>query len=439
MIDFDAFRQRRKDFFEKLNGGAAIIPAAPLVKHHADCEYPFRQNSDFWYLTGFDEPNAVALFLSHKAEGERFILFVSPKEPDKEVWFGLREGVEGAMTNFGADVAHSLDDFPKELSNYLKGSENIFFRIGQHPSLEKLVLKVWASQLDQRSRTGSSPHSLIPPCPLIHQMRLKKQPEEIESIRQAVRISAGAHELAREMTSPGMNERQIQALIEQYFLEQGARGPAYNSIVAGGDNACVLHYTSNNAILKNGDLLLIDAGCSMPNYYNGDITRTFPINGKFTSSQRAIYEIVLDAQTTAIDSVTLKYTAEDVHQIALRTLVEGLRDLGLLRGSIDSLLEQNSYRHLYMHKTGHWLGLDVHDVGAYRLGDYHVDLEPGMVLTVEPGVYISDRIPVPEGQPEIDDCWKGIGVRIEDDVLVTDEKPEVLSQNALKTVEEISC
>ena len=438
MINLETFRHRRELFLSQLNGHAAIIPAAQLVQHHADCEYPFRQNSDFWYLTGFDEPNAVALFLSHKPKGERFILFVLPKEPDKEVWFGYREGVEGVISSFGADFAHPLEDLSKELGNYLKDAQGLVFRIGKHPTVEPLVLKLWAEQLDEKQRSGFAPNSLTPPCHLLHQLRLKKGPEEIDSIRKAVAISAQAHELARERTKVGMNERQVQALIEQYFLNQGARGPAYNSIVASGDNACILHYTSNKSPLQNGDLLLIDAGCSLNNYYNGDITRTFPINGRFSSYQLAIYELVLEAQMSAIEVVKPGNTAEHIHYVALQTLVKGLIELGLLRGNVDSLIEQKSYRHLYMHRTGHWLGLDVHDVGAYRLGDYHVDLEEGIVLTIEPGIYISDRIPIPEGQPPIDDCWKGIGIRIEDDVLVTKDGSEVLSDYALKFVKDIS-
>jgi Xaa-Pro aminopeptidase len=273
---------------------------------------------------------------------------------------------------------------------------------------------------------------LVAPDPLLHELRLRKTPEELQRLREAARISAEAHELARQVARPGLRERQVQAVIEQHFLEQGARGPAYGSIVAGGDNACVLHYTANAAELRAGDLLLIDAGCSLGDYYNGDITRTFPVGGRFSSEQRALYELVLSAQEAAVASVKPGFTAEGVHETALRVLVTGLVELGLLVGEVDGLIEQGSYRHLYMHRTGHWLGLDVHDVGAYRLGEHHVTLEPGMVLTVEPGLYISDRLPVPEGQPPIDARWKGIGIRIEDDVAVTDHGHENLTAAALK-------
>ncbi len=437
LVDLRTIRKRRELFLEQLAGKAAIIPAASLVKHHADCEFPFRQDSDFWYLTGFDEPDAIALFLSHRPEGERFILFVLPKEPGIEIWNGFRSGIEGAIEQYGADIAHRLDDFSKLLGDYLKGSEGIAFRVGKHPRIEPIVLQTWGTQLDRSERTGSSPNPLMAPCPLIHQQRLKKGLEELGRIREAARISAEAHEYAREIARPGMSERQVQAAIEHYFLEHGTRGPAYGSIVAGGDNACVLHYTSNNCLLNDGELLLIDAGCSLVDYYNGDITRTFPVNGRFSGEQRALYEVVLAAQQAAIKSVLPGGNAEAVHMQAVRILVEGLVELGLLKGEIDSLIEQDAYRHLYMHRTGHWLGLDVHDVGAYRLGDYPVELEEGMVLTVEPGIYVSDRLPVPDGQPEIEESWKGIGIRIEDDVLVVDGGVEVLTDFAKKSVEDM--
>ncbi|WP_094561343.1 aminopeptidase P N-terminal domain-containing protein [Synechococcus sp. 8F6] len=432
MLDLSIFAQRRTRFFELLGEAAAVIPAAPLVTHHADCEWPFRQNSDFWYLTGFDEPDAVALFLPHRPEGERFVLFVAPKEPSAEVWNGFRWGTEGAVAEFGADLAHPRSELEQRLPHYLKGAEGIAFRVGRHPKVEPLVLAAWAGQLDRAPRSGSAAFGLVAPCPLLHDLRLRKGPEELERMREATRISAEAHELARQVVRPGLNERQVQAVIEQHFMEQGARGPAYGTIVAGGDNACVLHYTANNASLRDGDLLLIDAGCSLGDYYNGDITRTFPVGGRFSGEQRALYELVLAAQEAAVASVAPGFTSEGVHDTAVRVLVEGLLELGLLTGDPDGIIEQGAYRHLYMHRTGHWLGLDVHDVGAYRLGEHHVELEPGMVLTVEPGLYVSDRLPVPDGQPAIDEHWKGIGIRIEDDVAVTEHGHENLTAAALK-------
>ncbi|KGG14798.1 MULTISPECIES: aminopeptidase P N-terminal domain-containing protein [unclassified Prochlorococcus] len=435
MNDQQIYKKRRDLFLNELRGSAAIIPAANLVTHHADCEYPFRQNSDFWYLTGFDEPNAIALFLSHRSKGERFVLFVLPKEPSAEIWNGFRWGTEGVIDNFDADIAHPLDEFSERLSQYLIGAEDIVFRIGKHSKVEPIVLNVWSELLERSSRGDSIPLGLKSPCSYLHKLRLKKDSWEIERIREAGRISSNSHELARKLTRPGMNEREIQAAIENSFLEQGARGPAYGSIVAGGKNACILHYTLNNAVLNDRELLLIDAGCSLDDYYNADITRTFPVNGRFTSEQRAVYEIVLAAQNAAIEYVLPGKNTEQVHLQAVRVLVEGLIDIGLLKGSIESLIEQGAYKHLYMHRTGHWLGLDVHDVGAYRLGEFPVPLESGMVLTVEPGIYISDLLAVSEGQPFIEERWKNIGIRIEDDVLVTSGAPEVLTCNALKSVD----
>ncbi len=437
MIDLSTYRKRRERFYAQFEGGAAIIPAASLVTHHADCEHRFRQDSDFWYLTGFDEPDAVALLLPFRPEGERFVLFVQPEDPSLEIWHGSRFGIEGAVREFGADVAHPIEEFSGRIGNYLEGCESIAFRVGRHPKYEDIVLGAWAAQLDLSARRGGAASSLVAPCPLLHQLRLRKEPEELERMRLAARISAEAHELAREAIRPGMNERDVQALIEKHFLEQGARGPAYGSIVAAGENACILHYTANNAPLNAGDLLLIDAGCSLEDYYNADITRTFPVDGSFSSEQRVLYEIVFAAQKAAISSVYPGNNADGVHQAALRVLVEGLLGLGLLVGDIDEVIERGLYRHLYMHRTGHWLGLDVHDVGAYRLGEQPKNLEPGMVLTVEPGLYISDRLPIPEGQPEIDDCWKGIGIRIEDDVLVTEKGAEVFTNAAVSSLEQI--
>ncbi len=431
LIDPLLLAERRGRFLRQLGGAAAVIPAAPLVTHHADVEHAFRQNSDFWYLTGFDEPGAVALFLPHRSENP-FVLFVEPKDPGAEVWNGFRWGCEGAVAGFGADLAHPRSELAERLGGYLEGAEGIAFRVGRHPEVEPLVLKAWARQLDRAPRSGHAALGLVAPCPLLHELRLRKSPEELLRLREAARISAEAHELARQVVRPGLNERQIQAVIEHHFLEQGARGPAYGSIVAGGDNACVLHYTANNAALRPGDLVLIDAGCSLGDYYNGDITRTFPINGRFSGEQRALYELVLAAQEAAVAAVAPGQTAEGVHDTAVRVLVAGLLELGLLVGTVDGVIEQGAFRHLYMHRTGHWLGLDVHDVGAYRLGEHHVELEPGMVLTVEPGLYVSDRLAVPEGQPAIDDRWKGIGIRIEDDVAVSEHGHENLTAAALK-------
>ena len=431
------FEERREIFLEKLGGKAAIIPGANLVKHHADCEYPFRQDSNFWYLTGFDEPDAIALFLSHKPKGERYILFVAPKDVISEVWHGFRWGIEGAEKEFSADKAHSINELKDLLPGYLSGSDELVFSIGKHALIEKIVLEIFSQQLENRSRLGIGASSIKSPDIYLNEMRLIKSEFEIKRMREAIQISAEAHELVRQSISSKNNERQIQGLLEGFFLEKGARGPAYNSIVASGDNACILHYTANNSPLNKGDLLLIDAGCSLTDYYNGDITRTIPLSGKFSKEQKVIYEIVLNAQKTAIKSAVSGSNSNTVHNVAVTNLVEGLKEIGLLSGSTEEIIQNQLYKHLYMHRTGHWLGLDVHDVGAYRMGDYEVPLKSGMILTVEPGLYISDRIPVPEGQPKIDEKWKGIGIRIEDDILITDTNPEVLSISALKEISDL--
>ena len=439
MYQFDSqvFYERRKEFLSKLNGKAAIMPSANLVQHHADCEYPFRQNSNFWYLTGFDEPDAIALFLSQKNKGEKFILFVNPKDQISEVWQGFRWGLEGAQEVFKADKSHPIEELESLLPYYLDGADELVFSLSKNNKIETLVLDLWSKQLENSPRSGWAPGAIRSPDLFLNEMRLVKSEYEIGRMREAAQISADAHEFVRAHAHTKKNERQLQGLIESFFLDKGSRGPAYNSIVASGDNACVLHYTSNNSDLKKGELVLIDAGCSLMDYYNGDITRTFPIGGKFSGEQKAIYEIVLEAQKSAIANVITGVDSNHIHNSALKVLVDGLKELGLLKGDTEGIIEEGSYKHLYMHKTGHWLGLDVHDVGAYRLGDYEVPLKNGMILTVEPGIYISDRIPVSKGQPEINSKWKGIGVRIEDDILVNNQNPEVLTKAALKEISEL--
>ena len=436
-FDFHVFQERRHKFFKKINGKAAIIPGAELVKHHADCQYPFRQDSDFWYLTGFDEPDSVALFLAHKPEGERYILFVNEKDSLSEVWHGFRWGTSGAEEIFKADKSHPINLLSEKLPNYLKGADEIIFSIGKNKKIEQIILDLWSNQLDNYSRLGNAPSAIKPLGLYLNDMRLIKSNYEIKRMREAAQISAEAHELIRLNLHLKNNERQLQGLVEGCFLDKGARGPAYNTIIASGDNACVLHYTQNNSELKKGDLLLVDAGCSLIDYYNGDITRMFPVGGKFSGEQREIYDIVLEAQKHAIKNVVVGRSSNFIHHEALKILIRGLKDLKLLKGDTDGIIESGSYKHLYMHQTGHWLGLDVHDVGAYRLGDYDVLLKNGMILTVEPGIYISDRIPVPEGQPLIDERWKGIGIRIEDDVLVNEQTPEILSYAALKEISDL--
>ena len=438
--DQSVHAQRRQRLLASLEDAAVVLPAAHLVTHHADVHHRFRQDSDFFYLCGLDEANAVAVLRGHGSGGAqdpRFVLFVEPRDATAEVWNGQRWGVEGAMEHFGAEAAHPLGEIAERLDGYLHGAGRIGFRVGHHPHAEPLVLRVWAQQLERGQRHGGPSASLFDVSAAIHAMRLRKEPGELERMREAARISCAAHEQARQAVRAGMGEYQIEALLEGHFRNAGARQPAYPSIVAGGDNACILHYTNNQDPLRDGDLLLIDAGCSLTDYYNADITRTFPINGQFSGEQRALYELVLSAQRHAIAAVQPGSSSAKVHNAAVEVLVDGLLELDLLQGDRDAIIAGHDYRHLYPHRTGHWLGLDVHDVGASRLGDHHTALEPGMVLTVEPGLYISNRLPIPEGQPPISDNWQGIGIRIEDDVAVTASGHEVLTAAALKDVRDM--
>ncbi|MYF36335.1 MAG: M24 family metallopeptidase [Synechococcus sp. SB0678_bin_12] len=435
--DHSVHAQRRQRLLASLEDAAVVLPAAHLVTHHADVHHRFRQDSDFFYLCGLDEANAVAVLRGHGAGGPRdprFVLFVEPRDATAEVWNGHRWGAEGAMEHFGAEAAHPVGELAERLDGYLQGAGRIGFRVGRHPHVEPLVLRVWAQQLERGQRHGGHTASLFDASGSIHAMRLRKEPGELARMREAARISCAAHEQARQAVRAGMGEYQIEALVEGCFRNAGARQPAYPSIVAGGDNACILHYTNNQDPLRDGDLLLIDAGCSLMDYYNADITRTFPINGQFSSEQRALYELVLTAQRQAIAAVQPGSSSAKVHNAAVAVLVDGLLELGLLQGDREAILTSHGYRHLYPHRTGHWLGLDVHDVGASRLGDHRTALEPGMVLTVEPGLYLSNRLPVPEGQPPIPHHWQGIGIRIEDDVAVTAGGHEVLTAAALKEV-----
>ena len=432
MTQFDPsiHASRRQRFLDQLGAGAAVIPAATLATHHADCEWPFRQDSDFFYLTGFDEPDAVALLLPHRPEGERFVLFVHPKDPAAEVWTGFRWGTEGAVERYGADIAHPLDQLSALLPGYLEGAEAIAFRVGRHPAVEPLVLSAWGRQLDSYARAGAAALGLVAPTPILHRLRLVKEAHELSRLREACRISAEAHELARSMTQPGMNEAEVQAAIESHFRAAGARGPAYGSIVAGGDNACVLHYTENADRMRAGDLVLIDAGCEYQGYA-ADITRTFPVNGRFSPEQRAIYDLVLEAQKAAIAKVKPGNTWNQPHDATVRVITRGLIKLGLLKGKERELIKAEAYRDFYMHRAGHWLGLDVHDVGDYRVDGRWRQLEPGMALTIEPGIYIA------ADNTKVAKRWRGIGVRIEDDVVVTEQGCDVLTSDVPKRADEI--
>jgi Xaa-Pro aminopeptidase len=420
----------------KMGKGTAIFGSAPMAVMHNDVEYTYRQESDFYYLTGFNEAEAIAVFAPHHEE-HKFILFVHPKEREKEIWTGYRVGVEAAKEEYGADVVYAIGEFDAQIQQYLLNSDQIYYHMGRDEELNDKIIKHWQRTLSGYQKRGTGPMAIEDPVSVLHPLRRVKSEHEIHLLRQAAEIAAEAHKHAMNFTKPGVYEHEIQAEIEYLFRKNGAMGPAYPSIVAAGSNACVLHYIENNSQVENGDLVLIDAGCAC-GYYNSDITRTFPANGKFTPEQKIIYELVLKAQLASIDKVVVGSTWDDFHKTSVRVITEGLVAIGLLVGEVDTLIEEEKYKNFFMHGTGHWLGLDVHDAGGYKLdGETWYQFQPGNVITVEPGIYISPDIEAAEGQPAIEERWKGIGIRIEDDVLVTTGKPEVLTAAVPKLVHEL--
>lgn len=433
-MSISEYQQRRQTLMEKIGQGTAIFRSAPMAVMHNDVEYRYRQDSDFYYLTGFDEEEAVIVIAPHHEE-HQFVLFVQPKDLEKETWTGYRVGVEAAKEKFGADEAYPINELEEKLPQYLQKADCIYYHFGRDEGFNNQVLKQWRKLIAQYPKNGIAPSAIADTNFILHPLRQIKTPQELSLIRQAVDMGVEAHKHAFQVAKAGKYEYEIQAEIEYIFSKNGAMSPAYPSIVASGENACILHYIENKKQLQDNDLLLIDAGCCYQ-YYNSDITRTFPVSGKFTPEQKAIYEIVLEAQLKAIEEVKPGNTYNQFHDTAVRVLVEGLVDLGILKGDIEEIIQEEKYKPYYMHRTGHWLGLDVHDVGGYKLGEENWQtLQPGNILTVEPGLYISPHAKPAEGQPEVDERWQGIGVRIEDDVLVTTEGNEVLSAAVPKSVD----
>lgn len=424
-IPAQEYQQRRQQLMHKIGQGAAIFPSAPTAVMHNDVEYTYRQDSDFFYLTGFNEPSAVALLTPYHPE-HQFVLFVQPKNPEQETWTGYRLGVEQAKSEIGADAVYPITELESKLPEYLAQADRIYYHLGRDRLLNEKILQIWQRLILTYNKRGTGPVAIEDSHFSLHPLRQVKSEAEIAMLRQAASISAFAHNRAREFAAPGKYEYQIQAEIEHSFRQAGGMGPAYPSIVASGPNACILHYIENNRQLQAEDLLLIDAGCCF-GYYNGDITRTFPVSGEFTPEQKAIYAIVLEAQKQAIAQVQPGHTYNQYHDKAVEVIVDGLLDLGLLVGDASEIIAEEKYKPFYMHKTGHWLGLDVHDAGLYKSGDNWTVLQPGHVLTVEPGIYISPTIQAAEGQPEVPEQWRGIGIRIEDDVLVTATGNDVLT------------
>ena len=426
------YQQRRQDLMALMGEDTAVFASAPMAVMHNDVEYNFRQDSDFYYLTGFDEPGAIAVLAPHHEE-HRFVLFVRPKDKDKEIWSGRRLGVEAAKAALGADEVFSLEELDAKLPEYLKGGDRLFYHFGHDQALNGKILRHWQHLLASYVKRGTGPTAIADARLLLQSLRRVNQPEEIGLIRQAVAVSVKAHNYAREIAQPGRYEYEIQAEMEHLFKLAGG-GTAYPSIVASGDNACILHYVENNRQMQAGDLLLIDAGGCI-DYYNADITRTFPVAGKFSAEQRILYELVLEAQLNAIAEVQPGKPFNAFHDAAVRTITAGLVELGLLVGDVDTLIEEKKHKAFFMHGTGHFLGLDVHDTGILRNADKTwKPFAAGNVVTVEPGIYVTPDYEPVEGQPAVDDRWRGIGIRIEDDVLVTDAGPEVLTAGVPKSV-----
>ena len=431
------YHQRREALISKIGTGTAIFRSAPLAVMHNDVEYNFRQDSDFFYLTGFDETDAVAVLCPNHEE-HRFVLFVQPKNPLLETWMGLRLGVDAALATLGADAVYSIEELDEHLPQYVGCADRIYYHLGRDRPFNDKIIALWQRLLAGYQRSGEGPLALEDPGPLLHPLRLVKTSEEMEMMRHAAKIATEAHLLALELAKPGCFEYEIQAEIEHHFRQQGALGPAYPSIVASGDNACILHYTSNNCQMQDGELLLIDAGCSV-DYYNSDITRTFPVGKRFTAEQQALYELVLAAQEAAIAAVKPGNTFNAPHEQAIAVLTQGLVDLGLLKGTVEDLIESEVYKPFYMHRTSHWLGLDVHDVGSYKHAkDHWRSLQAGHVLTIEPGIYIGPNIELVEEQPLVPEKWRGIGIRIEDDVHVTPSGHDVLTAGVPKAISELT-
>ncbi len=425
--------RRRRIMSQMAPASIAVIPAAPERTRNRDVNHPFRQDSDFHYLTGFAEPQSVAVLAPGRGEGE-FILFCRDRDSLMETWNGRRAGQEGAVSDYGADAAYSISEIDELLPGLLENRERVYYAVGCNADFDQSMMR-WLNIVRGRARAGvTAPREFVSFDHLLHEMRLRKSPEEIAIMRRAGEIAAEAHCCAMRSTRPGMYEYQVEAEILRIFRQNGCV-PSYPSIVGGGANGCILHYTENNAPLRDGDLLLIDAGAELE-CYASDITRTFPVGGRFSGEQRALYDVVLSAQLAAIQEVRPGNCWNAPHEAAVRVLTQGLVDVGILRGDVDALAEEQKYKPFYMHRTGHWLGMDVHDVGEYKVDGKWRSFEPGMVTTVEPGLYIAASASQVEGS-EVDERWWNIGIRIEDDVVVTEAGNEVLSRTVPKTANEV--
>lgn len=425
--------QERRDILAGEIGlrSIVIIATSAVAMRNNDADYKFRADSSFFYLTGFAEPEAVAVIETFDTEedGYCYSLFCRERNREMEIWNGYRAGIDGAVDDYDADEAFTIESLDEEIIGKLLNKDKVFYRIGHDSEFDVRVAK-WVKQAEEQQRGGfNTPARLIQLNRIVDEMRLHKSEKEIELMQIASDISAEAHTRAMQTASVGMMEYALEAELNYVFGKNGCV-PAYNSIVGGGENACILHYVENDKVLKDGDLVLIDAACEYQ-LYASDITRTFPVNGKFSPEQKALYNIILDAQIAAIDAVKIGNAYKEPHNVAVKILVQGLLDLGIMQGDLEQIIASESYRQFYMHGTGHWLGMDVHDVGLYKMNGTWRKYTEGMVVTIEPGLYIAPD------DSTVDEKWRGIGIRIEDDVVVTKNGPLVLTKNVVKTVEEI--
>lgn len=429
-INKKEYAQRRHNLMTDMEQNSiAIIPSANEIIRNNDVHYAFRQDSDFHYLTGFEEPESVAVIIPGREHGE-FVLFCRDKDATRELWEGYRSGPEGACNDFSADDAFPISDIDDILPGLIEGKDRVYYSLGRHKEFDSQVMS-WVNTIRASVRTGSHPPGeFVDLDHLLHDLRLYKTDFEIKAMQRSADISAKAHTRAMQFCKPGLYEYQLEAEIMHEFARSGARQAAYSSIVGGGHNACILHYVENCHTLNDGDLVLIDAGSDL-HYYAADITRTFPVNGKFSPEQAALYQLVLDSQLAAIDQVQPGKHWNQAHDATVQVITAGLVKLGLLNGDVEQLIEEEAYKAFYMHRAGHWLGMDVHDVGDYKVGGEWRVLEAGMTLTVEPGIYVAAN------NTDVDEKWRGIGIRIEDDILVTSTGNEVLTCNIVKEIADI--
>jgi Xaa-Pro aminopeptidase len=423
------YARRRRQLMQMAGDDSIIIvQAAPAKIRNNDVYFPYRQDSDFLYLTGFREHDAILVLVPGSGDGKS-ILFCRERDPDREMWDGRMIGLEAAVSEFGMTEAYDIKQVDSRLRDLLRDRERIYYDLGRSPLFDQRLIG-WLNEFrGEKRKTFHAPEEIHALDHMLHDMRVYKSREELSVMRHAAKVTIQAHQLAMKICEPGINEADIQAGLLHTFTRHQCE-TSYLPIVGGGANACVLHYIANNQELRDGDLLLIDAGAEYDGYAS-DITRTFPVNGKFSPEQKQLYEVVLAAQSAAIEKARAGNQWQDIHAAAIRVATEGMISLGILDGSLDEVIESKGYKQFYVHNTGHWLGLDVHDVGEYTIDGHSRELEPGMVLTIEPGIYI------PPGEAGVKACWRGVGIRIEDNVAITQDAPRILTDGLAKTVEDI--